>query len=133
MFPSLGRAVLYTVFMLVPLPKTLAKSLVRNVVKNLAKNLIKKSIYSISELKKNNLRNFRIISNPGCYPTSIQIPLVPLLKRKLIHFKNITIDSKSGYSGAGKNYKSKFKHKNFYFSTFAYAVKNHRHIAEIKQ
>ncbi len=98
-----------------------------------AKNLIKKSIYSISELKKNKLKNFRIISNPGCYPTSIQIPLVPLLKKKLIHLKNITIDSKSGYSGAGKNYKSKFKHKNFYSSTFAYSVKNHRHIAEIDQ
>ena len=95
--------------------------------------MIKKSIYSISELKKNKLKNFRIISNPGCYPTSIQIPLVPLLKKKLINFNNITIDSKSGYSGAGKNYKIKFKHKNFYISTFAYSVKSHRHIAEIDQ
>ena len=59
---------------------------------------------------------------------------MPLLKKKkLINFKNITIDSKSGYSGAGKIIRSKFKHKNFYFSTFAYSVKNHRHIAEIDQ
>ena len=64
--------------------------------KHKAKKLINKSIYSISELKKKKLKNFRIISNPGCYPTSIQIPLVPLLKKKLIKFKNITIDSKSG-------------------------------------
>ena len=82
---------------------------------------------------KKNIKNFRIIANPGCYPTSIQIPLIPLLKKKLINTKNITIDSKSGYSGAGKNYKSKFNFKNFYQSTYAYSVKNHRHIAEIDQ
>ncbi len=98
-----------------------------------AKNLIKKSIYAISELKRDKLKNYRIIANPGCYPTSIQIPLVPLLRKKLIDFKDITIDSKSGYSGAGKNYKSKFKFKNFYSSTYAYSVKNHRHISEIDQ
>ena len=101
--------------------------------KHKAKNLIKDSIYSITELKKNKIKNFRIIANPGCYPTSIQIPLIPLLKKKLIDFKNITIDSKSGYSGAGKNYKVKFNYNNFYSSTYAYAVNNHRHIAEIDQ
>ena len=98
-----------------------------------AKSLIKKSIYSIVELKRTKIKNFRIIANPGCYPTSIQIPLMPLFKNKLIDYKNITIDSKSGYSGAGKNYKTKFNFKNFYESTYAYAVKNHRHIAEIDQ
>ncbi len=106
----------------------------KNYLKNhKAKKLIKKSIYSITELKKDKIKKFRIISNPGCYPTSIQIPLVPLLKKKIVELKNITIDSKSGYSGAGKNYKSKFNFKNFYKSTYAYAVKNHRHIAEIDQ
>ncbi len=44
-----------------------------------------------------------------CYPTSIQIPLIPLIRKKMIDIKNITIDSKSGYSGAGKNLKYKFK------------------------
>ena len=101
--------------------------------KHKAKSLINKSIYSVSELKGSNLKDFRIVANPGCYPTSIQIPLIPLFKKKLINLKNITIDSKSGYSGAGKNYKSKFKFKNFYLSTYAYSVKNHRHIAEIDQ
>ena len=46
---------------------------------------------------------------------------------------NITIDSKSGYSGAGKNFKSKFSHENFYESIFAYGVKNHRHMSELDQ
>ncbi len=101
--------------------------------KHKAKDLINKSVYSLSELKKDKLKKFRIIANPGCYPTSIQIPLIPLLKKKLINPKNITIDSKSGYSGAGKNYKSKFNFKNFYTSTYAYSVQNHRHVGEIDQ
>ena len=61
------------------------------------------------------------------------MPLVPLIKKNLIHKYNITIDSKSGYSGAGKNLHKKFKHKNLFQSTFAYSTKNHRHICEIDQ
>tara|TARA_B100001093_G_scaffold427240_1_gene421501 strand:+ start:203 stop:1234 length:1032 start_codon:yes stop_codon:yes gene_type:complete len=98
-----------------------------------AKKLISKSLYSITEFRKKEIKNFRIIANPGCYPTSIQIPLIPLIKKKLINSNDIIIDSKSGYSGAGKNYKNKFKFKNFYQSTYAYSVKNHRHEAEIDQ
>ena len=102
-------------------------------IKHNAKELIKKSIYSISEFNKSNIQNYRIISNPGCYPTSIQLALNPLLKKELINIKDITIDSKSGYSGAGKGLKNKFKHKNLFNSTFAYNVKNHRHMSEIDQ
>ena len=98
-----------------------------------AKKLISKSLYSIPELNKEEIQKYRIISNPGCYPTSIQIPLLPLIKKNLILSKNITIDSKSGFSGAGKNFQKKFKHKNLYSSTFAYSPKNHRHISEIDQ
>ena len=98
-----------------------------------SKNLIKHSIYSIPELIDVKLDKFRIISCPGCYPTSIQIPLVPIIKNKLINTKNIIIDSKSGYSGAGKNLHKKFKLKNIYDSISAYGVSSHRHIAEIDQ
>ena len=98
-----------------------------------ANDLIKHSIYSIAEFNKSKIKNFRIISNPGCYPTSIQIPLVPLIMKKLIKLDNIVIDSKSGYSGAGKNFEKKFTHKNLYKSTFAYGIKNHRHVCEIDQ
>ena len=95
--------------------------------------LIKDSLYSISEFTKKEITNYRIIANPGCYPTSIQIPLIPLIKKKLINCNNLIIDSKSGYSGAGKNLEKKFKHKNLYSSIFAYATKNHRHVSEIDQ
>jgi N-acetyl-gamma-glutamyl-phosphate reductase len=102
-------------------------------IKHKAKSLIKKAIYSISELSKKLIKKYRIIANPGCYPTSIQIPLVPLLQKNLIKLNDITIDSKSGYSGAGKNLEKKFRHKNLYSSIFAYSIINHRHICEIDQ
>ena len=102
-------------------------------LKHKAKNLISKSLYSISEFNKKKIKNYRIIANPGCYPTSIQIPIIPLVKKRLINLRDITIDSKSGFSGAGKKLEKKFKHKNLYSSTFAYGVKNHRHICEIDQ
>tara|TARA_E500000178_G_scaffold223545_1_gene220523 strand:- start:4507 stop:5544 length:1038 start_codon:yes stop_codon:yes gene_type:complete len=102
-------------------------------LKHKAKELIKKSKYSIPEIYKKNIKKFRIIANPGCYPTSIQIPLIPIIKKNLIESNNIIIDSKSGYSGAGKNLEKKFKHKNLYSSTFAYGIKNHRHICEIDE
>jgi N-acetyl-gamma-glutamyl-phosphate reductase len=101
-------------------------------IQHQAPNLINKSIYALSEFVKNEITNYRIIANPGCYPTSIQIPLIPIIKKNLIS-NFITIDSKSGYSGAGKNLEKKFTHKNLYASTFAYNTINHRHIVEIDQ
>tara|TARA_Y100000591_G_scaffold332710_1_gene371176 strand:+ start:1458 stop:2495 length:1038 start_codon:yes stop_codon:yes gene_type:complete len=102
-------------------------------INHYAKNLIRYSLYSLAELTRNQIKRFRIIANPGCYSTSIQLPLVPLIKKKLIDFNNITIDSKSGYSGAGKKFEKKFTHKNLYNSTYAYSIKHHRHISEIDQ
>jgi len=102
-------------------------------IKHKAKDLIKHSFYSVSELNADFIKKFRIIANPGCYPTSIQIPLIPLLKKRLIKTKNIIIDTKSGFSGAGKNLEKKFKHKNLYSSIYAYNIINHRHVCEIEQ
>ncbi len=97
------------------------------------KKLIKKSIYSITEFTRDKLSKYKIIACPGCYPTSIQIPLIPLIKKNLINVKNIIIDSKSGYSGAGKNIKKRFNYKNLFNSVSAYGVGSHRHMAEIDQ
>ena len=91
------------------------------------------SIYSITEFAKEKLSKKKIISCPGCYPTSAQIPLIPLIQKKMIKLNNIIIDSKSGYSGAGKNINKKFKFKNLLNSVSAYNVGSHRHMAEIDQ
>ena len=97
------------------------------------KNLINKSVYGITEFSRKELKNKKIISCPGCYPTSVQIPLIPLIKKNMIKTNNIIIDSKSGYSGAGKNIKKKFNFKNLFNSVSAYGIGKHRHMAEIDQ
>tara|TARA_B100002051_G_C16631389_1_gene583464 strand:- start:72 stop:1091 length:1020 start_codon:yes stop_codon:yes gene_type:complete len=94
---------------------------------------IKNSIYSLPELNHKNIRKYQIISCPGCYPTSILLPLIPLIKKKLIKLDNIIIDSKSGYSGAGRGVHKKYQNKNLYESLTAYGVGFHRHNSEIEQ
>ena len=101
--------------------------------KHKAVNNIKKSIYAIPEITGNKIKNYKIISCPGCYPTSILLPLIPLLKENLIKKNNIIIDSKSGYSGAGRTVHKKYKNKNLYESLSAYGVGFHRHNSEIEQ
>ena len=113
--------------------KDLKKYYLNYKIKHKSPKLIKYSKYSISEFNTKNLHKYRIIANPGCYPTSILIPMVPLIKKNYIKGNEITIDSKSGFSGAGKNLEKKFKHKNLYNSTYAYNVKDHRHTCEIDQ
>ena len=98
-----------------------------------SKELINKAIYSVTEFSKKNLHNHRIISCPGCYPTSIQIPLIPLVKEKMIDLESIIIDSKSGYSGAGRGVHKAYAGKNLYESIKAYGVGFHRHNSEIEQ
>ena len=97
------------------------------------KKFMNKSIYAITEFSRNKLNNYRIIACPGCYPTSVQIPLIPLVEKKMININNIIIDSKSGYSGAGRNVKKKFIFKNLFDSVSAYGIGSHRHMAEIDQ
>ena len=60
--------------------------------KHKASNLLKFSIYSLTEFVKEKIKNYKIIVCPGCYPTSIQIPLIPLIKKGLIKTNDIIID-----------------------------------------
>ena len=101
--------------------------------KHKAAKLISKSLYSLPEINKKDLKKYQIISCPGCYPTSILLPLIPLFKNNLVKTKNIIIDSKSGYSGAGRGVHKKYKNKNLYESLSAYGVGFHRHNSEIDQ
>ena len=101
--------------------------------KHRAANFIKKSIYLLPEINRKLISSYQIISCPGCYPTSILLPLIPLFKSKLIKIKNIIIDSKSGYSGAGRGVHKKYKNKNLYESLSSYGVRFHRHNSEIHQ
>ncbi len=101
--------------------------------KHKAPSNIKKSIYALPEFTGNQIKKFQIIGCPGCYPTSLLLPLIPLIKRNLIKTDNIIIDSKSGYSGAGRSVHEKYRNKNLYESLSAYGVSFHRHNSEIEQ
>ena len=94
---------------------------------------IKKSIYALPEITKNEVKKYNIIGCPGCYPTSILLPLIPLVKKNLIKTENLIIYSKSGYSGAGRGVHIKYKDKNLYESLSSYGVGFHRHNSEIQQ
>ena len=94
---------------------------------------IKNSIYALPEITGIKIKDYNILGCPGCYPTSILLPLVPLIKKNLIKTNNIIIDSKSGYSGAGRGVHKKYQDKNLYESLSAYGVGFHRHNAEIQQ
>ena len=101
--------------------------------KHRAPNLIKKSIYALPEITGKEIKTFRIIGCPGCYPTSVLIPLIPLIKKKYLKLDNIIIDSKSGYSGAGRSVHKNYKDKNLYESLSAYGIGFHKHNSEIEQ
>jgi N-acetyl-gamma-glutamyl-phosphate reductase len=94
---------------------------------------IKNSVYALPEIIGEDIKKYNIIGCPGCYPTSILLPLIPLIKKNLINTENIIIDSKSGYSGAGRGVHKKYKDKNLYESISSYGVGFHRHNSEIQQ
>ncbi len=94
---------------------------------------IKRSLYSVPEFTGENVKKYNIISCPGCYPTSILLPLIPLIKKNMIKLDNIIVDSKSGYSGAGRSVHKTYAKKNLYESLKAYGVGFHRHNSEIEQ
>ena len=101
--------------------------------KHKAKDNIKNSIYALPEISNLKVKRFKIIACPGCYPTSILLPLIPLVQKKLISSKNIIVDSKSGFSGGGRTIHKKYKNKNLYESLSAYGISFHRHNSEIEQ
>lgn len=101
--------------------------------KHTNRSLLKEAVYGLPEWYAEKIAKADLIANPGCYPTSINLALMPLLKEKLIELDSICIDSKSGVSGAGKKLSSATQfceaNENFY----AYKVGRHQHTPEIEQ
>ncbi|MCB2099532.1 MAG: N-acetyl-gamma-glutamyl-phosphate reductase [Rhodobacterales bacterium] len=98
-----------------------------------ATDLQPQAVYGLPELHRDAIRGARIVAGPGCYPTSVQIPLVPLARRGLIGLDDIIADSKSGVSGAGRAAKEANLHTEVSEGIHAYGVTRHRHVAEIEQ
>ncbi len=95
--------------------------------------LLNEAVYGLPEIYREEIARSQLVANPGCYPTSIILPLYPLLKEGKVSSKGIIVDSKSGTSGAGRglNTATLFCEVNEGFK--AYKVGNHRHTPEIEQ
>ncbi len=97
-----------------------------------AKNLLAKAVYGLCEIFFDEIKNADLVGNPGCYPTSVLLPLIPLLKEQLLDPETIIADSKSGVSGAGRSLAltTHFCEANESFK--AYKVAEHRHNSEME-
>ena len=102
-------------------------------IEHRAKDFIEKSVYGLPELYREQIKESRLIANPGCYPTCSILSLYPLLKHKLIDEKSIIIDAKSGTSGAGRNAKLDNTFCEVNENIKAYGIGNHRHTPEIEE
>jgi len=94
---------------------------------------LKKAVFGLPEIYRSRIKKAKLIANPGCYPTSAILGLLPALKNNLIDASNIIIDSKSGTSGAGRksDLAVSFCEVNEGFK--AYGIGTHRHTPEIEQ
>lgn len=98
-----------------------------------APELQKEVVYGLTELHRDAVKGARVVANPGCYPTSVQLPLVPLIQAGLILTDDIIIDAKSGISGAGRSAKQNLLYCEAVEGINAYGVGSHRHMPEIEQ
>jgi N-acetyl-gamma-glutamyl-phosphate reductase len=98
-----------------------------------APDLLKKSVYGLPEIYRGQIKRASLIASPGCYPTSILLPLIPLLKAGLIKPTGIIADSLSGVSGAGRKAGVDFLFCECNESVRPYSVPKHRHLSEIEE
>jgi len=98
-----------------------------------AVNLLPEAVYGLPEVNREQIKGARLIAVPGCYPTSVQLALIPLLEKGLLPKQTLIADCKSGVSGAGRGAKVGSLLCESSESMMAYAVPGHRHLPEIKQ
>ena len=98
-----------------------------------APDLLKKSVYGLPEIYRAQIKKSLLIASPGCYPTSILLPLIPLLKAGLVKPTGIIADSLSGVSGAGRKAEVDYLFCECNESVRPYGVPKHRHLSEIEE
>ncbi|MFZ0826204.1 MAG: N-acetyl-gamma-glutamyl-phosphate reductase [Verrucomicrobiia bacterium] len=98
-----------------------------------APDLLEKSVYGLPEIYREEIRKSMLVAAPGCYPTSILLPLIPLLKAGLIQPAGIIADSLSGVSGAGRKAELDYLFCECNESVRPYGVPKHRHLSEIEE
>jgi N-acetyl-gamma-glutamyl-phosphate reductase len=98
-----------------------------------APELLRHAVYGLPEIYRAEIAAARLVASPGCYPTSILLPLIPLLREKLIEPGSIIANSLSGVSGAGRKAEVDYLFVECNESVRPYGVPKHRHLAEIEQ
>ncbi len=98
-----------------------------------SENLLAEAVYGLPEVNREAIKNARLVANPGCYPTAVQLGFLPLLKAGLIDTQSLVADAKSGVSGAGRKAEVHTLLCEAGDSFKAYGVAGHRHLPEIKQ
>ncbi len=95
--------------------------------------LVDQAVYGLPELNREAIKQANLVANPGCYPTSVILALLPLLAQNMIEPSSIIADCKSGTSGAGRRANVATAFCEVTESVKAYAVDGHRHLPEIRQ
>jgi N-acetyl-gamma-glutamyl-phosphate reductase len=95
--------------------------------------LLEESVYGLPEVNRDAIRRARIVGNPGCYPTAVQLGFLPLVEAGLVDTDHLIADCKSGVSGAGRKAEMNLIFAEAADNFAAYAVTGHRHLPEIVQ
>lgn len=102
-------------------------------MKHACPQLIEQAVYGLPEVNRAEIRQARLVANPGCYPTAVQLGFIPLLEAGLVDRNNLIADAKSGVSGAGRRAEIGALLAEAGDNFKAYNVAGHRHLPEIKQ
>lgn len=101
--------------------------------KHACPELIAQAVYGLPEVNRDEIRRARIVANPGCYPTAVQLGFLPLLKSGMVDLEHLIADAKSGVSGAGRKAEVHTLFAEAADNFRAYGVSGHRHHPEISQ
>jgi N-acetyl-gamma-glutamyl-phosphate reductase len=95
--------------------------------------LLEEAVYGLPEINRANIKNARLVANPGCYPTATTLGFLPLVENRLVDVTHLIADAKSGVSGAGRKASVAHLYCEAADSLKAYGVAGHRHLPEIQQ
>jgi len=98
-----------------------------------APELVAQAVYGLCEVNREKIRSARLVANPGCYPTAVQLGFLPLVEAGVVDTEHLIADAKSGVSGAGRKAELHLSYAEAADNFMAYNVPGHRHWPEIRQ
>lgn len=102
-------------------------------LKHAAPSLVEEAVYGLPEVNRERIKGARLVANPGCYPTAIQLGFLPLVEAGIVDMSSLVADAKSGVSGAGRKAEVHTLFAEASDNFKAYGVSGHRHLPEIVQ